>query len=146
MITQQSLASRFGTADVATKEAPVTSRSTNRGLRSRAAASPCPRVLVVEDDAWLAIDLEQLLSELGYDICTIVNSGAAAFMAAGVHRPDLVLIDLCGSGPYSAKSVAGRIRRDFGIPSLCLEGVLKPCDSTRFRNELNRALGELHPK
>jgi len=98
---------------------------------------------VVEDDAWLAIELEQLLDELGYDICTMVNSGAAAIMAAGVHRPDFVLIDLCGSGLYSAKSVAGRIRRDLGIPSLCLEGTLKPCDSTRFRDELNRALDRL---
>lgn len=105
--------------------------------------APCPRVLVAEDDAWLAIELEQLLDELGYDVCTMVNSGTAAVMAAGVHRPDLVLIDLCGSGPYGAKSVAGRIRRELGIPSLCLEGVLKPCDSTRFRDELNRALNKL---
>jgi hypothetical protein len=99
----------------------------------------CPRVLVVEDDAWLAIELERLLDELDCEICTIVNSAPAALVAAAVHQPDLVLLDLGGG----AQAVAAQIHRDFATPTLCLEDMLKPYGSTRFRNDLSRALRDL---
>jgi hypothetical protein len=63
MSMRQALVSGIGTADAAMADAPLRNK---RGTL-------CPRVLVVEDDAWLAIELERLLDELGCEVCTIVN-------------------------------------------------------------------------
>src|SRR4051794_4267165 len=69
----------------------------------------CPRVLVVEDNALLAIELERLLDEVDCEVCTIVNTAPAALVAAAIHQPDLVLLDLCGS---DAQQIAAQIHRD----------------------------------
>ena len=45
----------------------------------------CPRVLVVEDDALLAIELERLLDELDCEVCTIVSTCAAATPRRSPH-------------------------------------------------------------
>jgi DNA-binding NarL/FixJ family response regulator len=124
MSMRQALVSGIGTADAAMADAPLRNK---RGTL-------CPRVLVVEDDAWLAIELERLLDELGCEVCTIVNSAPAAIVAAAVHQPDFVLLDLCRGGPRGA--------RDFAIPTLYLDDMLKPCGSARFRDDLRRALRE----
>jgi CheY-like chemotaxis protein len=132
MSMRQALVSGIGTADAAMADAPLRNK---RGTL-------CPRVLVVEDDAWLAIELERLLDELGCEVCTIVNSAPAAIVAAAVHQPDFVLLDLCRGGPRGAQAVAAQIHRDFAIPTLYLDDMLKPCDSARFRDDLRRALRE----
>ena len=93
----------------------------------------CPRVLVVEDDALLAIELERLLDELDCEVCTIVKTAPAAL----IHQPDLVLLDLGGS---DAQEIAAQIHRDLAIPTLCLEDMLKLYGSMRFRNHLRRVL------
>ena len=133
---RKALVSGIGTADAAMADAPLRN---NRGTL-------CPRVLVVEDDAWLAIELERLLDELGCEVCTIVNSAPAAVVAAAVHQPDFVLLDLCRNGPHGAQAVAAQIHRDFAIPTLRLDDMLKPCGSSRFRDDLRRALGELRTR
>jgi hypothetical protein len=105
--------------------------------------TPCLRVLVVEDDAVLAIELERLLDELDCEVCTIVNAAPAALVAAAIHQPDLVLLDLCGS---DAQETAARLYRDLAIPTLCLEDMLKLYGSMRFRNHLRRVLYDLRTR
>jgi len=126
MSPQQAVARDPGTADTVVAD---TRRSPPRTLY--------PRVLVVEDDAWLAIELERLLDELDCEVCTIVNNAPVALVAAAVHQPDLVLLDLSGSG---AQEIAKQIHHDLAIPTLCLRDMLKPCRSTRFMNDLKRVL------
>jgi hypothetical protein len=99
--------------------------------------TPCRRVLVLEDDAWLAIELERLLEELGCEVCTIVNTAPAAIVAAAIHQPDFVLLDLRCSG---AREAASQICCDHAIPTICREDIVKPCASTWFKEELRRAL------
>jgi|SRR4051812_15903552 hypothetical protein len=132
MSPQQAVALELGAADTAIADA---CRPPPRTL--------CPRVLVIEDDAWQAIELERLLDDLDCEVCTIVNSAPAALVAAAVHQPDLVLLDLGGSG---AQAIATQIHHDLAIPTLCLQDMLQPCSSTRFRNDLRRVLGGLRTR
>jgi CheY-like chemotaxis protein len=127
MITQRALTSAIGTPAA---DAPLRN---NHGTL-------CPCVLVAEDDAWLAIELERLLDELGCEVCTIVNTAPAAAVAAAVHKPDFVLLDLCLSGRRGAQATAAQIHRDLAIPTLCLDDMLKPYSSSQFRDDLRRAL------
>jgi CheY-like chemotaxis protein len=126
MSPQQAVARDPGTADTVVAD---TRRSPPRTLY--------PRVLVVEDDAWLAIELERLLDELDCEVCTVVNNAPVALVAAAVHQPDLVLLDLSGS---SAQEITKQIHHDLAIPTLCLRDMVQPCSSTRFRNDLKSVL------
>src|ERR1051326_6646154 len=52
------------------------------------------RLLIVEHERIIALDLKFQLKSLGYQICGIVTSGSDAIMAAMHYRPDLILVDL----------------------------------------------------
>jgi CheY-like chemotaxis protein len=52
------------------------------------------RVLVVEDEAVVALNLKQQLTKLGYEVSKIVASGEQALLQAAALRPDLILMDI----------------------------------------------------
>jgi DNA-binding NarL/FixJ family response regulator len=52
------------------------------------------RVLIVEDEALIAMDLAMLVTELGHDFCAIAASAAGAIAPAEAHNPDVVLMDI----------------------------------------------------
>jgi len=56
-------------------------------------ASPPLRVLVVEDDAVIALLYGEVLQGMGYEVCAIVGEETAAVAAALSGRPDLMIVD-----------------------------------------------------
>jgi CheY-like chemotaxis protein len=52
------------------------------------------RVLIVEDDAIIAMHLTLLVTELGHEVCATAVSAAAAIAQAAAHSPDVVLMDI----------------------------------------------------
>jgi CheY-like chemotaxis protein len=51
------------------------------------------RVLVVEDDAFIAMLLAELLAGMGHDVCATAATEADAVTAAMRYRPDLMIVD-----------------------------------------------------
>jgi CheY-like chemotaxis protein len=51
-------------------------------------------VLVVEDEALIAMDLQALLEEAGYRVLGPANSTAAAMALLAGHDPDIALLDV----------------------------------------------------
>ena len=51
------------------------------------------RVLVVEDDALIAMLLSELLAGMGHDVCATAASEAEAVIAATRYDPDLMIVD-----------------------------------------------------
>jgi CheY-like chemotaxis protein len=51
------------------------------------------RILVVEDDALIATLLAETLEMMGHEVCAIASTEKGAVTAAGLHRPDLLLVD-----------------------------------------------------
>jgi two-component system, response regulator PdtaR len=51
------------------------------------------RVLVVEDEAMIAMLLVEVLTELGHTVCATEATEAGAVAAAARHQPDLMLVD-----------------------------------------------------
>ena len=52
------------------------------------------RVLIVEDEALIAMDLAMLVTDLGHNVCAIAASAAGAIAHASAHDPDVVLMDI----------------------------------------------------
>lgn len=75
-----------------------------------------PRILVVEDETIVALDIRGRLVRLGYEVAGIAASGEAAMLAAGEKHPDLILMDVhLGSG-IDGVETAARIKEHFRIP------------------------------
>ena len=78
------------------------------------------RILVVEDEAVTALDLEDVLLSLGHEVVGTVDTGPAAVAAAARHRPDLVLMDIRLAGGTDGVDAAVAIRNRLGIRSIFL--------------------------
>lgn len=78
------------------------------------------RILVVEDESIVALDIQERLESLGYDVPTTVAAGEKAIEQAGLLRPDLVLMDIHLQGQMDGIEAADQIRRQFGIPVIYL--------------------------
>ena len=52
------------------------------------------RVLIVEDDAIIAMHLALLVTELGHEVCATAVSAAGAIAQATAHNPEVVLMDI----------------------------------------------------
>jgi DNA-binding NtrC family response regulator len=85
-----------------------------------------PRILVVEDEAIVALDIEERLKRLGYEVVGIVDSAADAIAQAGELRPDLVLMDVeLRNGPDGIVA-AERLRAEVGVPVVFLTAYADP--------------------
>ena len=51
------------------------------------------RILIVEDDALIAMFLEELLVAMGYEVCAVVTDQAQVVAAVAQHAPDLMIVD-----------------------------------------------------
>ena len=78
------------------------------------------RLLLVEDELLLAMDLEARLAAMGFSVVDMAATGAAAIAAAEQYRPDLVLMDIRLSGQMDGIDAALEIRKRRDIPVLFL--------------------------
>jgi chemotaxis response regulator CheB len=74
------------------------------------------RVLVVEDESVAALNLQESLIALGYEVCLWVTTGDAAIDAAQQELPDIILMDIQLAGPVSGLEAARRIWQLLQIP------------------------------
>ena len=78
------------------------------------------RILVVEDENIVALDLEKRLEKLGYDCVGIVATGESAVEKADELNPDLVLMDILLRGAKDGVEAGQEIRERFDIPIIFL--------------------------
>ena len=78
------------------------------------------RIMIVENEGIVAIDLRNTLRCLGYDIPAIVASGEDAITKAAEIRPDLILMDIRLRGQMDGIEAAEQIYNRFDIPTIYL--------------------------
>jgi CheY-like chemotaxis protein len=79
------------------------------------------RVLVVEDDALIAMALGELLAGMGHDVCATAATEAEAVIAASRYGPDLMIVD-AGLGRGSGVSAAEEILRAGPVAHVFISG------------------------
>jgi CheY-like chemotaxis protein len=70
------------------------------------------RILVVEDEAIVAVSLKVTLERLGYEVVGVAARGEEAIALAGALLPDLVLMDIHLPGSVDGIDAAAAIRRN----------------------------------
>ena len=73
-------------------------------------------ILVVEDEAIVAIDIRHKLQSFGYRVTDVVSSGEDALKCIEKEAPDLVLLDISLKGTMSGIDTAYRMAEKFSVP------------------------------
>ena len=74
------------------------------------------KILIVEDESIVALELESRLSDLGYSVCGIVSSGADAINLTIAQKPNLILMDINIKGPIDGVETAEKIKEIIDTP------------------------------
>jgi CheY-like chemotaxis protein len=87
-------------------------RAAREGVRANAAA----RVLIIEDEPIIALDIQDLVERCGHSVVGIASTESEAVQIARAERPNLVLADInLGAGGDGVAAVS-RILRDVTAP------------------------------
>jgi PAS domain S-box-containing protein len=78
------------------------------------------KILVVEDEPIVALDLQQEVELLGLTVVGQAESADEALMAAEENRPDLALMDVSIVGSMDGIQTARLLREAYGIPVIFL--------------------------
>ena len=78
------------------------------------------RILVVEDEAIVALDIRTQLERLGYTVVGTAATVQQACRMADEFQPDLVLMDIHLQGEGDGIDAAGQIRRGRAVPVVFL--------------------------
>ena len=80
------------------------------------------QVLIVEDDAIIAMDLESRMKKLGYGVTGIAGYGEQAIEKVKENIPDVVLMDIILKGEIDGIEAAEEIRTQYDIPVIFITG------------------------
>ena len=78
------------------------------------------RILIVEDESIVALDLRHRLMKLGYAVCAVTDTGESAIREAAEKVPDLILMDIRLKGEMNGIEAAQEIRTRFDTPVILL--------------------------
>jgi len=97
------------------------------------------RILIVEDEAIVSLDVQDRLRELGYEVTGVADRGDAALVMVASTRPDLVLMDIRLKGGMDGIAAAEEIRRHWHIPVIYLTAFSD--DNTLQRAKVSEPFG-----
>ena len=79
-------------------------------------------ILIVEDEAITALDVQNNLKSFGFEVIGIVSNGEAAIEKAESSRPDIILMDIVLSGKIDGIAASMAIKERFNIPVIYMTG------------------------
>jgi len=78
------------------------------------------KVLVVEDESIVGIDLKQTLIKLNYQVLDVVRTGEDAIKRAIEKKPDVILMDIMLGGKITGIEAVHKIKEEIDIPVIYL--------------------------
>jgi DNA-binding NarL/FixJ family response regulator len=120
------------------------------------------RILIVEDDYLIALELEHRLNEAGFRVVGVAESADKAVALGRSERPEVVVMDIRLVGQRDGIDAAVELLRQYSIPSIFasahadeatlkraetaqpLGWLQKPYSTTALVELLNRVLSTKH--
>ena len=81
-------------------------------------------LLIAEDEQIIALGMEMLLTDAGYDICGIARTAPEAIALAQQFHPDLALLDVRLANNTDGTDAARVLKNSLAIPSILITGHL----------------------
>jgi CheY-like chemotaxis protein len=116
------------------------------------------RILVVEDEPVVGMQIQESLEAMGYSVPLVVASGDAVLSAVLAHKPDLILMDIKLRTFIDGVDAATRVRLVCDVPVIYLTAypskgsqdraartfpaayLVKPVNDGALRESIERAL------
>lgn len=76
------------------------------------------RILIIEDEPIIAMDIEMIVSELGHDVVAVATTHTEAVAEAQKHRPGLVLADIQLADNSSGVEAVQEILASMTVPAI----------------------------
>lgn len=95
------------------------------------------KLIIVEDEAILALDLKMTVKRMGMKVLTVCQKGDDAVKQAKELRPDLILMDIVLEGEKNGIEAAYEIREFSDVPIIFLTGNTDLLD--------NKVIGDIKP-
>jgi two-component system, response regulator PdtaR len=120
------------------------------------------KVLVVEDESIVALEIQDRLTMMGYHVCGLALSGEKAINLARTTSPSLVLMDIKLKGDMDGIEAAKTIKEEFNTPSIFItafsdestmqeikeffnyEYLLKPFEEEELKRAIEATLSKFH--
>jgi len=99
------------------------------------------KILVVEDDAIAAMDIQRTLQLGGYEVVAVASSGEEAVEITEKLKPDLILMDIVLKGEMDGINASNKINEILDIPVIYLTAHSE--ESTVQRAKLTNPYGYL---
>ncbi len=91
------------------------------------------KILIVEDEGIIAMDIRSQLETFGYEVAGTAFSGGQAITLATQHRPDLIMMDIVLKGDMDGISAAQTITETLHIPVIFLTAYSDPATLRRAK-------------
>ena len=85
-----------------------------------------PKILIVDDEWLTRLEIEGMLTNLGYDVAGQAETGAEAVALARELNPDLILMDVKMPGEMTGIDAAREIKAELKIPIVFISGYGDP--------------------
>ncbi len=82
--------------------------------------SPATKIMVVEDETIVALDIQSRLRKFGYEVVAVCSSGEEALAQVPAVLPDLILMDIMLAGELDGIKTAEQIRSRYDLPVIFL--------------------------
>lgn len=89
------------------------------------------KILVVEDEAIIALEIQSHLKDFGYQVVGVAATAAEAVQMARARQPDLALMDIVLRGADDGVSASRQLREEIGVPVVFLTGHSDPATLSR---------------
>jgi DNA-binding NarL/FixJ family response regulator len=80
------------------------------------------RIMVVEDDALIALDIVSLLEDMGHEVVAEAADAGVALALAEDDKPDLALVDVRLARDSDGAALARKLYDQLGVRSLFVSG------------------------
>jgi DNA-directed RNA polymerase specialized sigma24 family protein/CheY-like chemotaxis protein len=80
------------------------------------------KILIVEDEALIALELEEIVKSLGHEVVGLARTRNQAIALAARHKPQLILSDIELADGSSGVDAANKILSSFEVPVIFVTG------------------------
>ncbi len=94
------------------------------------------RALIVEDEIVIALDLQDAMSEMGFNRCDLASSDQKARSLAMWVQPDVALVDVCLDGGREGIEAARWLREVCEVPIVFVTGYTDPDTIERIHEQV----------
>ena len=101
------------------------------------------KILVVEDEPIVALDIKNAISQCGFSVTDIVDNYDDALLSVKVNEPDIIFMDINLDNSKDGIEIATEIKKRREIPVIYLTAY---SDDNTMQRAIETKSGQLHRK